>query len=194
MEKVMRYCLNTGFLALSLLSLNVLAASLPLPKDEMDKAAGNLTKCHHGDCSGNGGHNYWAVDLMVNEGTDVHAIAGGTVIRSFKDTRCGNMVRIQDANGFNWLYCHGSERLVNENDPVSDGQVIMKSGNTGISGEPHLHVEVKLNTNGNSADWKGMYPVCVQPTLVDMLMNGNLTNPRIVGTSPERLGDGCINP
>jgi murein DD-endopeptidase MepM/ murein hydrolase activator NlpD len=163
--------------------------SLPLPGDNVARTAGNLQQCHGGNCNAS---NYWAVDLMTPVGTPVYAISGGVVVRSQRDNSCGNMVRIADPNGFNWLYCHGSSRTVNKGDQVSAGQQIMWSGNTGRSGAPHLHVEVKLG-NHNTQGWGNMYPVCIQPTLTD-IRNGNTVNPRIVGTDPNRLGQGCVNP
>lgn len=99
-------------------------------------------------------------DIPVGVGTDVLASDGGTVITSKDITKgdcsggrhCnegyysyGRYIEIEHDNGIVTLYGHLSERLVNVGDKVSKGQVIGKSGNTGNSSGPHLHVGVKLN-------------------------------------------------
>ncbi len=43
------------------------------------------------------------------------------------------------------IYAHLSEILVKENDKITKGQVVAKSGNTGISSGPHLHYGIKEN-------------------------------------------------
>ena len=57
----------------------------------------------------------------------------------------GTHVVIQHANGLQTWYAHGTPGSVSVSpgQMVSQGQVIMKSGNSGNSGGPHLHFEVR---------------------------------------------------
>ena len=43
-------------------------------------------------------------------------------------------------------YGHLSSFLVKSGDRVKQGQVIAKSGNTGVSSGPHLHLTIRENT------------------------------------------------
>ena len=60
-------------------------------------------------------------------------------------TSYGTYVVIQHTNGLQTWYAHGTPGsvTVSPGQIVSQGQVIMKSGNTGNSGGPHLHFEVR---------------------------------------------------
>ncbi len=101
-------------------------------------------------------------DLSVSIGTEVLAVDGGEVITS-KDLkgcngkRCvggyysyGRYIVIQHDNGLTSLYAHLSERLVNEGDKVSKGQLIGLSGENGNTTGPHLHLEIKLNRHNQN--------------------------------------------
>ena len=52
---------------------------------------------------------------------------------------------IDHGNGYKTLYAHGS-KLVRTSGTVKQGEVIMKSGNTGNSTGPHLHFELYTKT------------------------------------------------
>lgn len=85
------------------------------------------------------------VDLAVPTGTDVFSPANGTVSAVWSDAECGCGVRITHSNGYESVYCHLSEQLVEMGDVVNAGCRIGKSGNTGRSTGPHLHYGIKLN-------------------------------------------------
>ena len=102
-------------------------------------------------------HDYPAIDLMVPVGSPVYAVRGGTVARVVEwthnchgdarcDSTCGIGLSIDGDDGTRYVYCHGS-RLngVAVGDAVMAGQLLMWSGNTGRSGAPHLHLEMKVN-------------------------------------------------
>ena len=87
-----------------------------------------------------------AIDYGVNVGTPIYAAAAGVVMSVQNLTSSyGTHVVIQHANGLQTWYAHGTPGsvTVSPGQMVSQGQVIMKSGNSGNSGGPHLHFEVR---------------------------------------------------
>jgi len=74
-------------------------------------------------------------------------MADGVVIKAGYNTAYGNMVIINHGNGIRTLYAHGSEILVELNQQVKQGQVVLKVGSTGYSTGPHAHFEVIINGN-----------------------------------------------
>jgi LysM repeat protein len=95
-------------------------------------------------------HGYNAVDIAVPIGTVIHAAAEGTVIASAMGGwhgGYGNYVIISHPNGTQTLYAHTSKNFVRVGDHVEQGQMIAKSGSTGNSTGPHLHVEVRNGKN-----------------------------------------------
>jgi murein DD-endopeptidase MepM/ murein hydrolase activator NlpD len=78
----------------------------------------------------------------VPTGTDVHAIADGTIVNANWGRSYG--VQLVCAINGGWIiYAHLSATLVKPGKKVKAGQVIAKSGNTGNSTGPHLHVELR---------------------------------------------------
>ncbi len=103
-------------------------------------------------------HDYPALDLPVPVGTTVAALAGGQS-RWVTDGTCGVGLSIQVAPGVRYVYCHGSARTVADGATVRAGQAVFRSGNTGHSTGPHLHVGVFVE--GRS--------VCPQPLFAAVL-------------------------
>ena len=86
------------------------------------------------------------LDMGVVEGTEVSAIMSGKVlIASNGNTGYGNYIVINHGSGFVSLYAHLSKIMIAEGSNVSKGDVIGKSGNTGNSTGPHLHLEIIEN-------------------------------------------------
>jgi murein DD-endopeptidase MepM/ murein hydrolase activator NlpD len=82
------------------------------------------------------------IDYAVPTGTDVHAITDGTIVNANWGRSYG--VQLVCAIDGGWIiYAHLSATLVKPGDKVKAGQVIAKSGNTGNSTGPHLHVELR---------------------------------------------------
>jgi len=102
-------------------------------------------------------HDYPAWDLAVAEGTSAHAVTAGVVLAVTADSGCGNGVVIQGSDGGRYTYCHGSSVQVTNGQSVQAGQEILRSGNTGRSTGPHLHLQIH-NPAGS--------PVCPQPLLL----------------------------
>lgn len=82
------------------------------------------------------------IDIGAPEGTEVYAASSGRVVEADYDPARGNYVRIDHENGMSTLYQHLSEIEVSVGDMVDEGQVIARTGNTGISKGAHLHFEV----------------------------------------------------
>ncbi len=91
--------------------------------------------------TGKKAHHY-GIDFAGAEGTPVHAVAGGVVIRSGKGSGYGNRVEIRHPDGYVTIYAHNEKNLVKVGDVVSKGQVIALLGSTGRSTGPHVHFEV----------------------------------------------------
>lgn len=81
------------------------------------------------------------VDLSARY-EDVYSMFPGTVIRVGQDKRSGKYVTVQSAN-YTISYCHLTNAYVKVDDFVYAGDVIAKSGNTGMSTGPHLHLTTK---------------------------------------------------
>jgi murein DD-endopeptidase MepM/ murein hydrolase activator NlpD len=85
------------------------------------------------------------VDISVPPGTPVQATADGVVSFSGWNGSGGNIVVIEDGNGFSTAFAHNSKVSVKVGQRVRRGDVISFSGSSGSTTGPHLHYEV----------WKG---------------------------------------
>ncbi len=99
-------------------------------------------------CNGyySSGKFHGAIDYGVNVGTPVYAAADGVVLTTNNlTTSYGTYVVIQHANGLQTWYAHGTPGsiCVSPGQSVAQGQMIMKSGNSGNSSGAHLHFEVR---------------------------------------------------
>jgi murein DD-endopeptidase MepM/ murein hydrolase activator NlpD len=89
------------------------------------------------------------VDYAVPTGTPVLAVQDGTILPGGWGKAYGKQVLQSCKAGF-VIYAHLDEVLVKPGEKVKAGQVIGKSGNTGNSTGPHLHLELR-----NQARWTG---------------------------------------
>lgn len=89
--------------------------------------------------------NHKGIDIPCGEGSEVIAVATGTVIYVGYLGNAGNAVIVDHGSGISSCYFHLSSYAVEEGDTVSAGQVICYSGNTGVSTGPHLHFAVREN-------------------------------------------------
>lgn len=85
------------------------------------------------------------VDIAVAYGQDVKAAATGVVSFAGVQNGYGNTVVIDHEGGRQTRYAHLSQELVRAGDPVTEGQILGKSGNSGRSTGPHLHFEMLVN-------------------------------------------------
>lgn len=95
-------------------------------------------------------------DITADIGTPVHAIYSGKVILAeFDGTTTegfdafndgyGNKVEILNDDGKRVVYGHLREILVKPGDTISQNDIIGKSGSSGGSRVPHLHIEIRKN-------------------------------------------------
>ena len=94
--------------------------------------------------------NHSGIDIGVPVGTPVKAMADGTVVAANGGMRgYGNGVFVDHGmiNGKHVIseYGHLSSFNVKIGDKIKQGQVIAKSGNTGTSSGPHLHITIREN-------------------------------------------------
>jgi murein DD-endopeptidase MepM/ murein hydrolase activator NlpD len=82
------------------------------------------------------------LDINCDYGTPVHAPGKGKVVAVERQSGFGLVVEIDHGFGYLTIYAHLSKSLVKRGDSVTRGQVIAKSGNSGLSSGPHLHYEV----------------------------------------------------
>ncbi len=83
------------------------------------------------------------IDLHTGEDAPIFAVANGTVSSVSYSDVYGLYVVLQVA-GYQVLYGHLNETLVEEGQPVNCGQLIGQSGATGVyQNGPHLHFEVR---------------------------------------------------
>ncbi len=82
------------------------------------------------------------IDFITDEGTPVYATGDGTVDFVGDRGGFGEAVEIDHGFGYETVYAHLSEADVHVGQKVVRGQMIAKSGNTGLSTGPHLHYEV----------------------------------------------------
>ena len=82
------------------------------------------------------------IDIRAKMGTPVLSTGKGKVTKAGFNPKAGKYVMIEHEGNYTTKYFHLSDILVSAMDVVSEGQVIGKVGNSGMSMGPHLHYEV----------------------------------------------------
>ena len=85
------------------------------------------------------------LDLINDAGTDVYATGDGVVTLSGLNAGYGITIAINHGYGYQTLYAHLSKSLVRGGQKIKRGDLIGRSGHTGLASGPHLHYEVRLN-------------------------------------------------
>ena len=101
----------------------------------------------------------YAIDIVMPEGSPVHAVRDGVVMDIEEDFNAGgtdaekyadkaNHVRVLHEDGTMALYAHLAlaSVIVRPGAQVRAGQLLARSGNTGLSSGPHLHFAIQQNT------------------------------------------------
>ena len=125
-------------------------------------------------------------DITADIGTEIKAIANGKVLLAeFDGTTTegydafndgyGNKVEILNDDGRRVVYGHLREILVKPGDVVTQGMIIGKTGSSGGSRVPHLHLEIrKTNTEETGLDYT-INPLTVLPKIDLENLNGEFT-------------------
>lgn len=85
---------------------------------------------------------HYGLDISADRGDAVLAAEAGTVEYASWKYGYGRMVRLHHGQGYETVYAHNSELLVQPGDQVERGDTIALAGNSGRSTGPHLHYEV----------------------------------------------------
>ncbi|MGY0218862.1 peptidoglycan DD-metalloendopeptidase family protein [Endozoicomonadaceae bacterium StTr2] len=115
----------------------------PVGKDFRVSSDFNLRRVHPvtGKISPHKGTD-WAVPV----GTPVKATAAGVVVRAVKNhPQAGNYIEIKTAGRYVTRFLHLDSLNVKSGDRVKKGQIIGRSGNSGLSTGPHLHYEMYID-------------------------------------------------
>lgn len=92
-------------------------------------------------------------DLAAPHGSEIRAMYSGRVTAAKFDSGYGNYIVLDHSGGFQTLYAHCSELLVECGDEVSSGGVIARVGSTGNSTGAHLHVEFRRDGKRFDPEW-----------------------------------------
>jgi murein DD-endopeptidase MepM/ murein hydrolase activator NlpD len=88
------------------------------------------------------------LDYGCPVGTSLYCVDGGVVTFAGQDQFGGLYIDVKaDSDGGVTRFLHCSELLAKAGERVKTGQLIAKSGNTGNSSGPHLHLEFVSNIN-----------------------------------------------
>lgn len=85
------------------------------------------------------------LDFITDRGTSVYATGNGKVCFVGIKGGYGLAVEIDHGFGYRTIYAHLSQTLIKVGSKVSRGDIIAKTGTSGLSTGPHLHYEVEHN-------------------------------------------------
>jgi murein DD-endopeptidase MepM/ murein hydrolase activator NlpD len=85
---------------------------------------------------------HYGLDIAGKEGSEVLAVADGSVSWQGKRGAYGELIEIDHGNGYQTRYAHNKKLTVSLGDRIKKGQVIALVGSTGRSTGPHVHFEV----------------------------------------------------
>jgi len=85
------------------------------------------------------------IDIITDKGTPVYATGNGKVEYAGYRGGLGLAIEIDHGFGYKSIYAHLSKINVKEGQKISRGDLIGKTGNSGLSSGPHLHYEIHHN-------------------------------------------------
>jgi murein DD-endopeptidase MepM/ murein hydrolase activator NlpD len=83
------------------------------------------------------------IDIAAPSGTEVHAVADGTVVFAGARGRAGNVVEVRHDDDLVTTYGHLDRTLVKAGQRIAPGEALATVGSTGRATGPHLHFVVK---------------------------------------------------
>ena len=96
---------------------------------------------------------HYGIDFGVPTGTPVKACGSGKVVLAENRISTGWSIVIEHLPGLYSLYYHMDSLGVEEGDTVKQGDIIGKSGATGLATGPHLHWEIRLKGSAVNPDY-----------------------------------------
>lgn len=128
------------------------------------------------------------VDIGMPVGTPVRAIFSGIITEIGTQSKGGKIIRLQSLDGrYEASYLHLSDNTIRSvGERVNKGDVVAKSGNTGIGSGAHLHLQLAELSRGGS----GVRRRVVNPMYFDTGRGEYVGSPSVVGPSP--VGDIAI--
>ncbi len=101
------------------------------------------------------GRMHWGNDFGCPVGTPLRAMSKGTVTFVGNNGNMGRLVKVRYWEGTESFYAHMDSYAVSVGDSVMPGDIVGRSGNTGRSTGPHLHLEIHPDGGGpvNPAPW-----------------------------------------
>lgn len=115
-------------------------------------------------------------DITADIGTEIQAIANGKVLlaefdgsttegyNSFNDGY-GNKIEVLNDDGKRVVYGHLHEILVKPGDKVEQGMIIGKTGCSGGSRVPHLHLEIRKSNTSETGLENTIDPLTILPKI-----------------------------
>lgn len=82
------------------------------------------------------------IDINCDYNTPVRSPGDGKVAVVERRAGFGLVIEVDHGFGYRTIYAHLSKATVEEGEKVKRGQIIAKSGNSGLSSGPHLHYEI----------------------------------------------------
>lgn len=95
--------------------------------------------------------NHKGIDFATPMNTPIGTTTGGTVVHAGSGRGFGNYVAVRDNQGYVHIYAHLNNMNVKVGQKVSAGQIIGRSGATGVATGPHLHYEVRKGGLGGTS-------------------------------------------
>jgi len=83
------------------------------------------------------------LDIAADEGTEIRAVAAGTVVYAGRRGGYGNVVELRHDDGIVTRYAHASRVHVRRGDRIEVGEAVADVGQTGHATGPHLHFEAR---------------------------------------------------
>ncbi len=87
---------------------------------------------------------HYGIDYGIPVGTEVYSVCDGIVVMAENRISTGGTVIVEAAPGLYSLFYHLDSYNVKAGEHVSKGQLVAKSGQTGLATGPHLHWEMRL--------------------------------------------------